>query len=385
MPPLSLYIHFPWCKRKCPYCDFNSFAISEKGLDEEPYLQALIRDFDIASDATTDRELTSIFIGGGTPSLFSPASLEKLLEHIHRKLNFASDIEISMEANPGAIEHHAFSDYQTAGINRISLGIQSLNDAALKRLGRIHNSQEARSAITSALKIFANVNLDFMFALPEQSDEELEFDIDSAIASGATHLSFYQLTIEEGTAFAKKLPSGLPNADRAAQMSEFVEQKLNAAGFEHYEVSGYAKPHRRCRHNLNYWSFGDYLGIGAGAHGKLTFSDGKIMRGAKHKNPAKYMSVAPGAKVDFQNNPYLEASRELSDADVAFEFMLNVLRLKEGVPRSSFMKMTERSPEILRRGLDEAIRRGLMENDETRFVATERGYRFLNDTMEIFL
>ena len=266
---IALYVHWPWCVRKCPYCDFNSAALSNRNHEKE-YLSALLIDLEVNLQLAGPRTVTSIFFGGGTPSLMSPDGFAGLMEGIRSRVRLASDCEVTMEANPGTVEHGRFEDYAQAGINRFSIGVQSFDDRFLKALGRIHTGQEAHRAVEAALHCTDNVNLDVMYALPGQRLEDVRRDVDAALCSGVVHLSFYELTIEEGTAFAKRPPAGLPDIDAAADMGELVHAALCEAGFEHYEISGYARAGRRCRHNLTYWTFGDYLGIGAGAHGKVT-------------------------------------------------------------------------------------------------------------------
>ena len=324
--PIALYVHWPWCVRKCPYCDFNSHAIGA-GVDEAGYIQALLQDVDAAVELAGRRPVSSVFFGGGTPSLMSVQGFETLMTGLRKRLLFAEDAEITLEANPGTHEAARFAGYVANGVNRFSIGVQSFDDERLKALGRIHNRRQALEAVETALTLVDNLNLDVMYALPGQSLEGAAQDALTAVKSGATHLSFYELTIEEGTAFYKREPAGLPDGDTAAEMGEIVGTTLAEAGFEHYEVSGYAKPGRRCRHNLNYWTFGDYIGVGAGAHGKIT-TEGGILRTERRANPLLYMDDAVNGRFASQLSFVLAES-------LPFEFMLNVLRLYDGVPVGS--------------------------------------------------
>ena len=321
--------------------------------------------------------MSSIFFGGGTPSLMSVAGFEFLMQGIARRLPFAEGIEITLEANPGTLEAARFAGYAANGVNRFSIGVQSFDDAHLKTLGRIHNRAQALEAVQTAARLVDNFNLDVMYALPCETLEELESDLRMAVESGATHLSFYELTIEEGTAFYKREPAGLPDSDTAAQMGDLVQERLAAAGFEHYEVSGYARPGRRCRHNLNYWMFGDYIGIGAGAHGKITTAGG-ILRTERRGNPVLYMD-------DGANNRFgTQLSFVLADS-LPFEFMLNVLRLSEGVPASLWSETTGLSFEVIRPKVDELRREGLLVKDESRLACTPLGRNWLSTVQERFL
>ncbi len=374
--PIALYVHWPWCVRKCPYCDFNSHAAGP-GLDEKRYLETLLADLDASIEIAGRRPLSSIFFGGGTPSLMSVKGFEFLMQGIARRLPFAEGIEITLEANPGTLEASRFAGYAANGVNRFSIGVQSFDDAHLKTLGRIHNRAQALEAVQTAARLVDNFNLDVMYALPRQTMDELESDLRMAVESGATHLSFYELTIEEGTAFYKREPAGLPDSDTAAQMGDLVQERLAAAGFEHYEVSGYARPGRRCRHNLNYWMFGDYIGIGAGAHGKITTAGG-ILRTERRGNPVLYMD--DGANHRFGT----QLSFVLVDS-LPFEFMLNVLRLSEGVPASLWSETTGLSFEVIRPKVDELRREGLLVKDESRLACTPLGRNWLSTVQERFL
>ncbi|MDR1528822.1 MAG: radical SAM family heme chaperone HemW [Burkholderiales bacterium] len=378
-PPLSLYIHFPWCVRKCPYCDFNSHALNGASLPEMVYIEALLLDLERSVISSDKRPLRSIFFGGGTPNLFSPPSIEKLLDAIARTYVWERDIEITLEANPGFAGHRRFADYRSAGVNRLSLGVQSLNDDALKRIGRIHNANEARAAIHSAIQCFDNVNLDFMFALPEQSMETLRKDIDEIIGYGVAHLSCYQLTIEPNTAFFHT-PPVIPDEDMSAIMQEYVTERIVKSGYARYEVSAYAQPEKQCRHNLNYWQFGDYLALGAGAHGKYSFTD-RIERTIRYPHPQRYMAVASRKPLV----PSIMEKHNLANEDIGFEFMLNALRLKDGVPATLFEERTGLSADTLKEPLRRARDHGLIDDISDRWVTTEKGYRFLNETLQYFL
>jgi oxygen-independent coproporphyrinogen-3 oxidase len=388
--PLSLYIHLPWCVRKCPYCDFNSHALNGTPLPEREYIDALLNDLAQTAPTVTARPLRSIFIGGGTPNLFSATAIGRLLNGVARHFTLTSDIEITLEANPAAgnriNEAQRFTEYRNVGINRLSLGVQSLDDNLLKTLGRIHAADEARQAISVVLNVFPHVNLDFMFALPGQTMAMLDDVLREACAFDASHLSFYQLTLEPHTPFHHEPPEGLPDADTAAAMQERIEDVLANAGYGRYEVSAYTKSGAKCEHNLNYWQFGDYLGIGAGAHGKVSFfdSEGKIVRverTVKQPHPRRYMDNA--------RNATLEAlaieSRTVAPHEFAFEFMLNALRLKDGVPRALFSERTGVPFAEIAPMVQDAVARGLLESDDAVFRATPLGWRFLNDAMQCFL
>ncbi|CAN5448979.1 radical SAM family heme chaperone HemW [soil metagenome] len=376
LPPLSLYVHFPWCVRKCPYCDFNSHEI-EGEIPEQQYLDALRADLEQSLPLVWGRRVHTIFIGGGTPSLLSAAGLDRLLGDIRSRLVVEPDAEITMEANPGTVEAARFAEYAKSGVNRISLGIQSFDDRRLAALGRIHGRDEALVAAEIAMRHFDNVNLDMMYALPDQSIDECRSDLRSALAIGSSHLSLYHLTIEPNTVFAKFTPAGLPDDDSAADMQSLIEDETAAAGFEHYEVSAYARPGRQSRHNVNYWSFGDYLGIGAGAHGKLSFAE-RVVRQARLKQPASYLRGA------LDGSPTAE-EREVGPDEIGFEFMLNALRLIDGVPAAVFAERTGTGIASVAGPLEEARRRGLMVADPTRIATTPLGMRFLNDVTALFL
>ncbi len=447
-PPLALYIHLPWCVQKCPYCDFNSHALaplpqplcgtashpslrsgpalravlhplgwSREGggvLQEVAYLDALERDLIAALPQVWGREIVSIFIGGGTPSLFSAAGIDRLLTMARTLLRVSPIAEITLEANPGSFETEKFRDFRAAGVNRLSLGVQSFDDAALRRIGRIHNGGEARAAAESARLIFDNLNLDLIYALPGQTEVDLQRDLDAALAIGPDHLSAYHLTLEPNTAFGHTPPSNLPDDDTAAAMQDQIEAALTAAGFGHYETSAYARPHRQARHNLNYWQFGDYLGLGAGAHSKLSLPTG-IVRQARVKHPEAYMaalSLCPphhtqplcgtASHPSLHSGPALRAvlhplgwSHEgggghytetpVAPRDLPFEFMMNALRLNGGVEAGLFTERTGLPLLNAAAPLAQARLRGLLEDDPQRLRPTLLGQRFLNDLLTLFL
>ena len=375
LPPLALYIHIPWCVRTCPYCDFNSHAAGPS-LPEEEYVDALLADLDQDLGHVHGRELTSIFFGGGTPSLFSAKALARLLQGVQQRVPFASDIEITLEANPGTFEQAKFRDYRSLGINRLSIGVQSFQEAKLKALGRIHNGDEAiRAADMARAAGFDNFNLDLMHGLPEQSIEDALFDLRTAIRQGPTHLSWYQLTMEPNTVFWSQPPE-LPEDDLLWDIQEAGQALLAAEGYAQYEVSAYAQPGKQARHNLNYWTFGDFLGIGAGAHAKLSTRAGRIQRTWKTRLPKDYLDPAKA----FQAGERLLAADELP-----FEFLMNVLRLSEGAPAELFSQRTGLPLQQLEQARREAERQGLLQADETRLVATAKGQLFLNDLLQQFL
>jgi oxygen-independent coproporphyrinogen-3 oxidase len=375
LPPLSLYVHFPWCVQKCPYCDFNSHEVRE-GIPEARYLAALIADLEQSLPLVWGRPVVSVFIGGGTPSLLSPESVDALLGAVRARLTLLPEAEVTLEANPGTVEAARFAGYRAAGVNRLSVGVQSLDPRALAALGRIHDANEARRAVELALKHFDNVNLDLMYALPGQTLEEARADIRQAAAFGTPHLSAYHLTLEPNTAFFLK-PPPLPDADLAAQMQDAVEAALAAHGYEHYEVSAFARRGMQCRHNLNYWLFGDYLGIGAGAHGKISSHDG-VRRTMKHKHPQAYLDGT-------ERGDAVQEQHAVGADDLPFEFMMNALRLTEGFPARLFAERTGLTLEAIRPQLDEAAAQGLLEETAERIAPTERGRRFLNDLLQLFL
>lgn len=377
--PLSLYVHWPWCVRKCPYCDFNSHALPACQTEAtQNYMSALIADMKASRTLIENRPLKSIFIGGGTPSLIPPQALETFLNEVAKTYQLDSNIEITMEANPGTIDSEHFQAYRSAGVNRLSMGIQSFSDDKLKRLGRIHNRTQAWQAIEIVHQCFDNFNLDVMYALPSQTLSELEFDLSEALKADSTHLSFYQLTIEPNTIFAKKTPENIPDEDVCAQMQETVVNTLESHGFEHYEISGYAKPGHRCQHNLNYWQFGDYLACGAGAHSKITTKDGKILREVRYAQPDSFMRHA-------LNDSAISQSHLVDREDQAFEFMLNVLRLKDGVSIDILLERTDLTLKDIENAVKKAQSFKLMPNPLNRIVATETGWNYLSDLQELFL
>jgi putative oxygen-independent coproporphyrinogen III oxidase len=375
LPPLALYVHIPWCIRKCPYCDFNSHE-AKGDVPEATYVDALIADLEFALPSIWGRRIVSVFIGGGTPSLFSGAAIDRLLAAIRARVPLAPDAEITLEANPGTFERERFAGFREAGVNRLSLGIQSFNPAHLRSLGRVHDEREARAAAEAALSIFGNVNLDLMYALPRQTLAEAQADAAAALALAPPHLSFYQLTLEPNTLFHRH-PPPLPDDDAAADIEDAVHAMVADSGYRRYETSAFARAGSECRHNLNYWRFGDYLGIGAGAHSKLSFAD-RVVREVRHKQPKQYLDrVAAGApRVE-----HVEVGRE----DIGFEFMLNALRLIDGVPASLFAERTGHPLALVTRALDRATARGLIENDPASIRPTALGRRFLNDLQTLFL
>jgi oxygen-independent coproporphyrinogen-3 oxidase len=375
LPPLALYVHIPWCVRKCPYCDFNSHE-AKGDVDEARYVDALLADLETALPSVWGRKVHTVFIGGGTPSLFSAASIDALLAGVRARLQVMPDAEVTLEANPGTFEREKFAGFFAAGVNRLSLGIQSFDDAKLAALGRVHDAGEARRAAEAALMIFGNVNLDVMFALPGQMLVEAEADVAAALAFNPPHLSFYQLTLEPNTLFHRH-PPVLPDDELAADMQDMVAARLAAAGYARYEVSAYAKPGRECAHNLNYWRFGDYLGIGAGAHSKLSFAD-RIERAIRYKQPRQYVERA------LAREPALETTT-VGRGDVGFEFMLNALRLTAGVPSALFAERTGMPLAIVAPAIDAATRKGLLEPDPSRIKPSALGRRFLNDLTALFL
>ncbi len=377
LPPLSLYVHVPWCVRKCPYCDFNSHELNSE-VPEEQYLAALQADLEQSLPLIWGRQVVSIFIGGGTPSLLSANAMDTMLAMIRACLNVLPDAEVTMEANPGAVEAGRFADYAASGINRISLGIQSFNDQALKALGRIHDSRQACEAIDIAQHVVQRVNLDLMYALPQQSLLACEQDLKQAMSFQTGHLSLYHLTMEPNTVFAKYPPT-VPDDDASAAMQDLITEATAQEGWEQYEVSAYAKPGQRCLHNTNYWEFGDYLGIGPGAHGKLSFHD-KIIRQAKLKQPNSWME-----KASRRDGSHIAEERVIAPEELGFEYMLNALRLKAGVPSASFPDRTGLSVLSIAPAVNRAIQKGLLQPDPWRFQATPLGWRFLNDLQAEFL
>lgn len=376
LPPLSLYVHLPWCVRKCPYCDFNSHARHDP-IPERRYVDALIRDLEQDLPHVWGRTIHTVFFGGGTPSLFSPDSIDRLLQALRARLPILPDAEISLEANPGTVEQSRFEAYRHAGVNRLSIGVQSFNESKLQTLGRIHGRAESLRAAQAARDAgFDNFNLDLMFGLPQQSIEEALGDLGTALSMQPTHLSLYQLTLEPNTLFYVR-PPPLPDSDVIESMHDKMLSLLSSAGYRQYEVSAYAQAGRRCRHNLNYWHFGDYLGIGAGAHAKLSDATG-ITRLAKIKHPEEYLDKAGSPQA-------IAEQRRLSAKDIGFEFMLNALRLRAGFSPALFTERTGLPLTIIEPALERAEQRGLIERDSQQIRASETGWRFLNDLQSLFL
>lgn len=376
LPPLSLYAHFPWCVRKCPYCDFNSHE-PKNGFDEMAYVEAMLRDLECSLPDVWGRPLISIFMGGGTPSLFSPQAMDAFLAGVRARMKLHPDAEITMEANPGTFEIERFRGYREAGINRLSIGIQSFNPRHLQSLGRIHDGEEARRAVDIALTHFDNVNLDLMYALPGQTLDEALSDLETALSCGITHLSAYHLTIEPNTLFAAQTPRNLPDDEASADMQEAIEARLAAAGFEHYETSAFARPGRRSRHNLNYWQFGDYVGIGAGAHGKISSHQGAT-REMRYKQPAAYLKAV-------RDGEPRQSRQAIAREDLPFEFMMNLLRLTGGFETRLFQERTGLPLSAIQQPLAEAEAQGLIERDLRAIAPTLKGQRFLNDLLTLFL
>ena len=379
LPPLALYIHFPWCEKKCPYCDFNSHQVKDgvQGFDEERYIKALITDLETELPRIWGRQVHSIFIGGGTPSLLSPTGMNDLLSAIRARVNLEPGAEITMEANPGSVEADKFTAFAKSGINRVSLGIQSFQDEQLKALGRIHNGEEAKQAIAIAVENFKSVNIDLMYGLPNQSLAAAKADIETALSFKTPHLSLYNLTLEPNTYFAN-FPPKLPSEDEIDAIFEQNLELLTAAGYKRYEVSAYAKKDQECKHNLNYWRFGDYIGIGAGAHGKISFPD-KVTRQVRERHPETYMQA-----MESKGNALIE-SRDVSAKDLPFEFMLNTLRLTDGVETKTFSERTGLPLHVISKGLEEASKKGLLDDNPTALKATALGLRYLNNLQEMFL
>jgi putative oxygen-independent coproporphyrinogen III oxidase len=374
IPPLSLYVHLPWCVRKCPYCDFNSYTLRGE-LDERRYVDALESDLEAQAAEVGVREVVSVFFGGGTPSLFSPGSIGRVIECARRHLVLAPDVEVTMEANPGAIERGRFTEYRAAGITRVSLGAQSFDERRLELLGRIHSPDETRRAASELHAAgLDNFNLDLMYALPGQDLAAAIRDVEEALAQEPAHISHYQLTIEQGTIFAAQ-PPALPEDDTAADMLTECALRLSDAGFAHYEVSAYAKSGRQCRHNLNYWTFGDYLGIGAGAHGKLTTHTGSIIRTQQQREPRRYLASTPS----------VVSRTRVPPEDLPFEFMLNALRLVNGFDAELFSVRTGLQWLSIDATMTDLLRHGLMLEDGMRLKPSPRGLRFLNDLLLRFV
>ncbi len=377
LPPLALYVHLPWCLRKCPYCDFNSHEVKDGALavdTAEAYLAALRADLEASLPLIWGRPVVSIFIGGGTPSLFNPEQIGQLISDIRARLPLEPGCEITLEANPGTFERERFRGFRQAGVTRLSVGVQSFDDAQLKTLGRVHSSTQAREALAEAAGAFETFNLDLMYALPGQSLDDLARELDTALSFKPPHLSIYHLTIEPNTVFATRTPVGLPDPDLASDMLDLITEKTGATGLSRYEVSAYAREGHRCAHNLNYWQFGDYLGIGAGAHSKLSFPN-RVLRQVRWREPAAFM-----AQADKVSNEH-----EVTRKDLPFEFMLNALRLKDGVTLTQFLERTGLPVSAIAKGLETARGRGLLAEDVARIQPTERGFDFLSDLQQLFL
>ncbi len=375
LPPLALYVHLPWCLHKCPYCDFNSHAMTGE-LPERRYLDAVVADLECVLPLVWGRPVVSVFLGGGTPSLFSPEGIERLLGDVRARLPLEALAEITLEANPGTFERERFRAYRAAGVTRLSLGVQSFDDALLARIGRVHDAAQARAAATEARDAFETFNLDLMYALPGQTPAMLEADLDTALAFAPPHLSVYHLTIEPNTMFARERPA-LPDEDSASEMLDAIVARSAAAGLERYEVSAFAQAQHRCRHNLNYWRFGDYIGLGAGAHAKLSFPH-RVLRQVRWREPARYMSEAlAGTPVSHEH--------EVAPEDLPFEFMMNALRLREGVPLTLFRQRTGLAPATIEPLLARAQASGLLERRGGVVRASARGFDFLSDLQAMFL
>jgi len=379
-PPLSLYVHLPWCIAKCPYCDFNSHARPEAqdgGLPEQRYLDALLADLEAALPQVWGRPVVSIFIGGGTPSLFSPDGIARLLADIRARLPLLPGCEITLEANPGSFERERFKAFRSAGVNRLSVGVQSFDDGMLHQLGRVHDGAQARAALTEAAACFDTFNLDLMYALPGQSLAQLQADLDTALGFKPPHLSIYHLTVEPNTRFAVAPPANLPDDDLASDMLDLITMRTSSAGLQRYEVSAFAQPGHRCNHNLNYWMFGDYLGIGAGAHGKLSYPH-RVIRQVRWREPNTYMARALDGQA-------MSNDDEVPRAQLPFEYMLNALRLQEGFALVDFQARTGLPPSAIAQALDQAEAKGLIARDFARVWPTARGFDFLSDLQQLFL
>ena len=377
LPPLSLYVHIPWCLRKCPYCDFNSHANQGgEALPEQRYLDALCADLEAALPLVWGRQVHSVFIGGGTPSLFAPASIDRLLADIRARLPLAAGCEVTLEANPGTFEKDRFRAFRAAGVTRLSIGVQSFNDPHLQALGRVHDRAQAIAAVEEAQQAFETFNLDLMYALPGQTLAELDADLRTALALAPPHLSVYHLTIEPNTWFAKHPPT-VPPDDKAYAMLDHITEHTAQAGLERYEVSAYARSSHQCQHNTNYWEFGDYLGIGAGAHSKLSFAH-RVVRQVRFRDPQRYMDQALAGQALAQDN-------EVRRGDLPFEFMLNALRLRSGFALQDFVERTGLALTAIEAPLQEAERKGLILRDLGRVQPTPRGFDFLSDLQELFL
>ena len=376
LPPLSLYVHLPWCLRKCPYCDFNSHEASGE-LPEQAYLDAVCADLEQSLPLIWGRGVHSVFIGGGTPSLFSPAGIERLLSDIRARVRLEADAEITLEANPGTFEKDRFKAFRQAGVTRLSIGVQSFDDRFLKPLGRVHDAEQALAAVSEAARCFETFNIDLMYALPGQGLQDLARDLEQALSFSPPHLSVYHLTIEPNTVYAKFPPQGLPDEDLAYEMLDLITERTGQAGLGRYEVSAYARAGHRCEHNLNYWQFGDYLGLGAGAHGKLSFAH-RIMRTVRWREPQRYMDGALGGQA-------LAQADEVRRADLPFEFMLNALRLRDGFDLSMYTERTGLPISSVQEALIQAEQKGLVQIIGKQLRPTELGFDFLSELQALFL
>jgi oxygen-independent coproporphyrinogen-3 oxidase len=376
LPPLSLYVHLPWCLKKCPYCNFNSHDMRAQDMPEQRYVDAVIADLEAALPLIWGRTIHSIFIGGGTPSLFAPATIDRLLGDIRARLRLEANCEVTMEANPGTFEKDRFRAYRQAGVTRLSIGVQSFNDAHLKALGRVHDRAQALAAVEEAAQAFDTFNLDIMYALPGQTMEQVGEDMAMALAFAPPHISIYHLTIEPNTYFAK-FPPVIPEDDTAYAMLDHITELTGVAGLDRYEVSAYARQNHRCKHNLNYWQFGDYLGIGAGAHSKLSFAH-RVVRQVRFREPRLYMDHALAGNAVSQDE-------DVARAELPFEFMLNALRLRNGFGLRDFSERTGLALTAIEAALQEAERKGLLERDFSRVRPTQRGFDFLSDLQSLFL
>lgn len=377
LPPLALYVHLPWCLRKCPYCDFNSHEKRPDAALQRQYVGALVSDLETALPSIWGRRVSSIFIGGGTPSLFEPAYVDELLAAVRARLNLEPGCEITLEANPGSFERDRFAAFRAAGVTRLSVGVQSFDDAALLALGRVHNSAQAHEALDEAARCFSTFNIDIMYALPRQSLEGLRRDMHAALAYKPPHVSIYHLTLEPNTRFAKYPPDALPDEDLAADMLDTIVETTRDAGLGRYEVSAFAREGHVCQHNRNYWRFGDYLGIGAGAHSKLSFAH-RIVREVRWRDPLRYVEQA------LAGSP-LAQTKDLALADLPFEFMLNALRLREGFEVNLFSERTGLAFTRIEASINAGIQKGWLDRDLTRIWPTSQGFDFLNDLQCLFL
>ncbi|MBU3737720.1 MAG: oxygen-independent coproporphyrinogen III oxidase-like protein [Rhodoferax sp.] len=377
LPPLTLYLHLPWCLKKCPYCDFNSHQVPSQGAPEDRYVDAVLADLEAALPLVWGRPVHSVFLGGGTPSLLQAQTIDRLLSGVRARLRLEADCEITLEANPGTFERDRFGAFRRAGVSRLSIGVQSFDDRLLAALGRVHDGAQARAAVEEAARSFDTFNIDLMYALPGQTLDALDRDVATALSLQPPHLSVYHLTLEPNTRFAVQPPPGLPDEDLASEMLDRITTRCAAAGLFRYEVSAYGRAGHRCRHNLNYWGFGDYLGLGAGAHSKLSFPH-RVVRQVRLRDPARYMAQALQGSAVAQEH-------EVARADLPFEFMLNALRLSEGVPQAWFTERTGLPLSAVQGAIQEAQRRGLLEPDPARIAPSALGFDFLNDLQAMFL